>query len=66
MGLLRSIAASRPEYLLIKQKQDFAILNAADPEQEEIDRIINAQVIKFSSKRVLQKGIFIKKNNIDS
>ena len=45
-------------------KADFAILNAADPEQEEMDRIINAQVIKFSSKRVLQKGIFIKKNNI--
>jgi UDP-N-acetylmuramoylalanine--D-glutamate ligase len=45
-------------------KVDFAILNAADPEQEEIDRIINAQVIKFSSKRVLQKGIFIKKNNM--
>ena len=45
-------------------KADFAILNAADPEQEEMDRIINAQVVKFSSKRVLQKGIFIKKNNI--
>jgi len=45
-------------------KADFAILNAADPEQEEIASIINAQVIKFSSKRVLQKGIFIKKNNI--
>jgi len=45
-------------------KADFAILNAADPEQEEMDRIINAQVIKFSSKRVLQKGIFIKKNKI--
>lgn len=45
-------------------KADFAILNAADTEQEEMDRIINAQVIKFSSKRVLQKGIFIKKNNI--
>jgi UDP-N-acetylmuramoylalanine--D-glutamate ligase len=45
-------------------KTDFAILNAADPEQEEIASIINAQVIKFSSKKVLQKGIFIKKNNI--
>jgi UDP-N-acetylmuramoylalanine--D-glutamate ligase len=45
-------------------KADFAILNAADPEQEEMDRIMNAQVVKFSSKRVLQKGIFIKKNNI--
>jgi UDP-N-acetylmuramoylalanine--D-glutamate ligase len=45
-------------------KADFAILNAADPEQEDIDRIINSQVIKFSSRRVLKKGIFIKKNNI--
>jgi UDP-N-acetylmuramoylalanine--D-glutamate ligase len=45
-------------------KADFAILNAADPEQEGMDRIINAQVIKFSSKRALQKGIFIKKNNM--
>jgi UDP-N-acetylmuramoylalanine--D-glutamate ligase len=45
-------------------KEDFAILNAADPEQEELERIINAQVIKFSSKKVLQKGIFIKKNNM--
>jgi UDP-N-acetylmuramoylalanine--D-glutamate ligase len=45
-------------------KQDFAILNAADPEQKDIAPIINAQVMKFSSKRVLQKGIFIKKNNI--
>ena len=45
-------------------KADFAILNAADTEQEGIARIINAQVVKFSSKRVLQKGIFIKNNNI--
>jgi UDP-N-acetylmuramoylalanine--D-glutamate ligase len=45
-------------------KADFAILNDADPEQEGIERIINAQVIKFSSKRALQKGIFIKNNNI--
>ena len=45
-------------------KADFAILNAADQEQEGIERIINAQVIKFSSKSALPKGIFIKKNNI--
>jgi len=45
-------------------KEDFAILNAADPEQEDLDRIIDAQVMKFSSKRVLKKGIFIKNNNI--
>ena len=45
-------------------KEDFAILNVADPEQEDLDRIIDAQVMKFSSKRVLKKGIFIKNNNI--
>ena len=45
-------------------KADFAILNAADPEQEDIDRIIDAQVVKFSSKRALRKGIFIKNKNI--
>jgi UDP-N-acetylmuramoylalanine--D-glutamate ligase len=45
-------------------KEDFAILNAADPQQEDIDRIINAQVVKFSSKRVLKKGIFINKKNM--
>ncbi len=45
-------------------KNEFAILNAADPALEEMDRIINAQVMKFSSKRVLQKGICIKKNNM--
>ncbi len=45
-------------------KADFAILNAADTQQEDLDRIINAQVIKFSSKRALRKGIFIKKNSI--
>jgi UDP-N-acetylmuramoylalanine--D-glutamate ligase len=45
-------------------KADFAILNAADTQQEDLDRIINAQVVKFSSKRVLKKGIFIKNKNI--
>ena len=45
-------------------KADFAILNAADPEQEGIAKIIRAQIIKFSSKSVLQKGVFIKNNNI--
>jgi UDP-N-acetylmuramoylalanine--D-glutamate ligase len=45
-------------------KEDFAILNAADPEQEDLDRIIDAHVMKFSSKRLLKKGIFIKNNNI--
>lgn len=45
-------------------KEDFAILNAADPEPEGIARAIRAQIVKFSSKSVLQKGIFIKNNNM--
>jgi UDP-N-acetylmuramoylalanine--D-glutamate ligase len=45
-------------------KTDFAILNAADPEQEDIDKVVNAQVVKFSSKNCLPQGIFIKNNNI--
>jgi UDP-N-acetylmuramoylalanine--D-glutamate ligase len=45
-------------------KADFAILNAADPEQEGIAKTIHAQIVKFSSKSMLQKGIFIKNNNI--
>jgi UDP-N-acetylmuramoylalanine--D-glutamate ligase len=45
-------------------KEDFAILNASDPQQEDIDRVINAQVLKFSSKKALRKGIFIKNKNI--
>jgi UDP-N-acetylmuramoylalanine--D-glutamate ligase len=45
-------------------KEDFAILNAADPEQKGIAKTIRAQIAKFSSKNVLQKGIFIKDNNV--
>jgi UDP-N-acetylmuramoylalanine--D-glutamate ligase len=45
-------------------KEDYAILNYADQEQKGIARTIRAQIVKFSSKRVLQKGIFIKNNNM--
>ena len=45
-------------------KADFAILNAADQEQKGIARVVNAQIVRFSSKNILQKGIFIKNSNI--
>ena len=45
-------------------KTDFAILNAADQDQIGIARDVNAQIARFSSKNILQKGIFIKNNNI--
>ena len=45
-------------------KADFAILNAADPEQKGIARAVHSQIAKFSSKSVLREGIFIKDNNI--
>ena len=45
-------------------KEDFAILNDADQEQKGIPRTIRAQIVKFSSKSVLQKGVFIKNNNM--
>jgi UDP-N-acetylmuramoylalanine--D-glutamate ligase len=45
-------------------KADFAILNAADPEQKGLAQAVHSWVARFSSKNVLQKGISIKKNNI--
>jgi UDP-N-acetylmuramoylalanine--D-glutamate ligase len=45
-------------------KTDFAILNAADQEQDSVADNICAQIVKFSSKDVLSPGIFIKDNNI--
>ena len=45
-------------------KTDFAILNAADQEQDSVADNICAQIVKFSSKDVLSPGIFIKGNNI--
>jgi UDP-N-acetylmuramoylalanine--D-glutamate ligase len=44
--------------------QDFAILNAEDPEQESMSATIRAQVAAFSSKNELPAGIFIKGSNI--
>ncbi|MGP8155126.1 MAG: UDP-N-acetylmuramoyl-L-alanine--D-glutamate ligase [Smithella sp.] len=45
-------------------KTDFAILNAADQEQDSIADATYAQILKFSSNDVLPRGIFIKNNNI--
>ncbi|HNY49571.1 MAG TPA: UDP-N-acetylmuramoyl-L-alanine--D-glutamate ligase [Smithella sp.] len=45
-------------------KNDFAILNAEDQEQEGISESINAQICKFSSKNILPEGIFIRNETI--
>jgi len=45
-------------------KTDWAILNAADQEQDGIADATYAQIVKFSSKDVLSPGIFIKDNDI--
>ena len=45
-------------------QNDFAILNAADPEQKGIADTLPAQVFKFSSKKILPEGIFIQNQNI--
>ena len=45
-------------------KTDWAILNAADQEQNGIADATYAQIVKFSSKNVLSTGIFIKDNDI--
>ena len=45
-------------------KTDWAILNAADQEQDGIADATSAQIVKFSSKDVLSQGIFIKDNDI--
>jgi UDP-N-acetylmuramoylalanine--D-glutamate ligase len=45
-------------------KTDWAILNAADHEQDGIADATDAQIVKFSSKDVLSQGIFIKDNDI--
>jgi UDP-N-acetylmuramoylalanine--D-glutamate ligase len=45
-------------------KTDWAILNAADQEQDGIADATYAQIVKFSSKNVLSTGIFIKDNDI--
>lgn len=45
-------------------KKDFAILNAADREQDLLAYGIEAQILKFSSKDTLSQGIFVKNNDI--
>ncbi len=45
-------------------KTDWAILNAADQEQDGIADATYAQIVKFSSKDVLSQGIFIKDNDM--
>lgn len=45
-------------------KNDFAILNAADPEQQGIADTLPAQVYKFNSKGILSEGIFVQDKNI--
>lgn len=45
-------------------KTDWAILNAADQEQDGIADATYVQIVKFSSKNVLSTGIFIKDNDI--
>jgi UDP-N-acetylmuramoylalanine--D-glutamate ligase len=44
--------------------KDFAILNAADPEQDGMADFIKARTVKFSSKDVLPEGIFVKNKKI--
>jgi UDP-N-acetylmuramoylalanine--D-glutamate ligase len=43
---------------------DWAILNAADQEQDTMTDTLSAQIMKFSSKDILPEGIFIKDKNI--
>jgi UDP-N-acetylmuramoylalanine--D-glutamate ligase len=45
-------------------KADFAILNAADKEQNGMSDSIKARIVKFSSKEVLPEGIFVTNKNI--
>lgn len=47
-----------------QKKTDVAILNAADQEQKGIADAIDARVVQFSSKAVLQEGIFVQDNDI--
>ncbi len=47
-----------------QDKNDIAILNAADPAQEGIEENIRSKIVKFSSANELQSGIFLKNNTI--
>ena len=45
-------------------KDDFAILNDADPAHKGISRSIRSKVARFNSRKSLPKGIFVKNGNI--
>lgn len=45
-------------------KDDFAILNASDPVQKGMSGGIRSKVFRFSSGKAVQKGIFLKNNNM--
>ncbi|KUG22910.1 udp-n-acetylmuramoylalanine--d-glutamate ligase [hydrocarbon metagenome] len=45
-------------------KDNFAILNAADPVQKGMSGGIRSKVVRFSSGKAVQKGIFLKNNNM--
>jgi UDP-N-acetylmuramoylalanine--D-glutamate ligase len=47
-----------------QNKADFAILNAEDPAQESMSRDIQAQVAWFSSAKELQRGIYLKGDDL--
>jgi UDP-N-acetylmuramoylalanine--D-glutamate ligase len=47
-----------------QDKNDIAILNAADPAQEGIEKNIRSKIVKFSSADELKSGIFLKNNTI--
>ncbi|MGA2527213.1 MAG: UDP-N-acetylmuramoyl-L-alanine--D-glutamate ligase [Smithellaceae bacterium] len=47
-----------------QDKNDIAILNAADPAQEGIEKNIRSKIVKFSSSDELKSGIFLKNNTI--
>jgi len=44
--------------------QDFAILNAADKEQDDMADFIKARVVKFSSRDILREGISVEDKKI--
>jgi UDP-N-acetylmuramoylalanine--D-glutamate ligase len=47
-----------------QDKNDIAILNAADQAQEGIEENIRSKIVKFSSSNELKSGIFLKNNTI--
>jgi len=49
-----------------QDKNDIAILNAADPAQKGIEENLSSKIVKFSSSDELKSGIFLKNNTIIS